>query len=399
MRLLEMQRHELVMFTSGAWFFDEIWGLETIQVLQYACRAIQLAESESDVKLDEEFKKRIAKAESNLSEYGNGATVYKKFVEPSQLTLTQIGMQYAVSSLFAEDPNNITVFNYDCTSTDFQRIVQGSQRLSLGRTHVHSKVTLSEKSFSFVVLYLGQHHLIGKAFENIPEKEFQVFADKVTKAFQESNLAEVIEVLRTYPKQRSFSFFDMFKDEQLKMVNDVLEEGLSLAASSYRKINNRNYNVINVMHNTHLNPPRMLVRNLEMVLNNELRQLFANGELRISIDDLKHVVGEIKKWGFSIDHAELDFICANQLNTMLETHGKPSKNSPEHFGDLVSNMRESLEVLATIGIYPELNQIQDVVFHYLQYFSSDIGREVKDELFKFAEHINIETEQFKKVKA
>jgi len=308
-------------------------------------------------------------------------------------------MQYAVSSLFAEDPNNLTVFNYQCKSTDFKRMVQGSQRLALGQTHVRSKVTLSEKHFSFLVLYLGQHHLIGKAFENIPEKEYQAFADKVTRAFQDSNVAEVIELFRSYPEQRSFSFFDMFKDEQIKMVNDVLEEGLSLAASSYRKINNRNYNVINVMHNSHLNPPRMLVRNLEMVLNNELRELFANGELRIAIRDLKRVVGEIKKWNFSIDHTELDFICANKLNRMLATHGEPSKKSPEKFGHLVANMREALEILATVGIYPELNEIQDVVFHYLQHFSGDSSPEVRDELYRFAEHINIETDQFKKVKA
>jgi alpha-amylase/alpha-mannosidase (GH57 family) len=399
MRLLEMQRHELLMYTSCAWFFDEISGLETVQVLQYACRAIQLAESESDVKLDAEFKQRIAKAQSNLVEYGNGADVYKKFVEPSQLTLTQIGMQYAVSSLFAEDPNNLTVFNYDCKSTEFKLIVQGSQRLALGRTHVHSKVTLSEKDFSFVVLYLGQHHLVGKAFENIPLREFQTFSDKVTQAFQASNLAEVIEILRTYPEQRSFSFFDMFKDEQIKMVNDVLEEGLALAASSYRKINNRNYNVINVMHHSHLNPPRMLVRNLEMVLNNELRELFDNGERRISVRDLKRVVAEMKSWNFTIDHAELDFICANKLNRMLELHGEPGQSNAGQFGSLVANMREVLEILATVGIYPELNQIQDVVFHYLQYFSGDISPEVRDELFKFAEQINIETTQFKKVKA
>jgi alpha-amylase/alpha-mannosidase (GH57 family) len=398
MRLLEMQRHELLMYTSCAWFFDEISGIETVQVLQYACRAIQLAESESDAKLEDDFKQRIAKAQSNLIEYGDGASVYQRFVEPSQLTLTQIGMQYAVSSLFAEDPNNITVFNYECKSTEFKRIIQGSQRLALGRTHVRSKVTLSEKDFSFVVIYLGQHHLIGKAFENIPLQEYQVFAEKVIRAFRESNLAEVIEVLRTYPDQRSFSFFDMFKDEQIKMVNDILEEGLELAASSYRKINNRNYNVINVMHNSQLNPPRMLVRNLEMVLNNELRELFDNGDKRIYIRDLKRVVGEIKRWNFSIDHTELDFICANKLNRMLEAHGEPGMGSPEQFADLISNVHEALVILGKVGIYPELNQIQDVVFNYLQYFSADFSTEVREILFKFAEHINIQTDKFKKVR-
>jgi hypothetical protein len=38
-----MQRHALLMFTSCGWFFDELSGLETVQVIQYAARALQLA--------------------------------------------------------------------------------------------------------------------------------------------------------------------------------------------------------------------------------------------------------------------------------------------------------------------------------------------------------------------
>jgi alpha-amylase/alpha-mannosidase (GH57 family) len=399
MRLLEMQRHELLMFTSCAWFFDEVSGIETVQVLQYACRAIQIAESESDAKLDAEFRKRIAKAKSNLIEHIDGANVYQKYVVPSMLTLTQIGMQYAVSSLYAEDPDDITVFNYKCRSTEFRRIIQGGQRLVLGRTHVSSKVTLSEKRFSFVVLYLGHHHLIGKSFEHIPEKDFQIFGDQVVQAFQESNIAKVLEVFETYPKQRSFSFFDMFKDEQIKMLNEILEGNLALATSSYRKINNRNYNIINVMYNAHLNPPRMLVRNLEMVLNNELRDFFANGDTKISIPDLKRVVNEIKRWNFTIDHTELDFICANKLNRMLDIHGDPSADRAAEFAQLVTNMKEVLVVLGTVGIYPELNEIQDVVYKFLRDNSTQVSSSLKKQIFNFAEHINIVTDQFKEVKA
>jgi hypothetical protein len=399
MRLLEMQRHELLMYTSCAWFFDEISGIETVQVMQYACRAIQLAESETDEKLEVEFMERIAKAKSNLAEYGDGAGVYDRFVRPSMLSLTQIGMQYAVSSLFAEDPDDITVFNYKCRSTEFRRIIQGSQRLALGQTHVRSKVTLSEKKFSFVALYLGQHHIVGKAFDEIPKEEWKEFSDKVTDAFQESNLGRVIEVFRMYPEQRSFSFFDMFKDEQIKMLNDILEESQSLAASSYRKINNRNYNVINVMRNSHLNPPRMLVRNLDMVLNNELRELFANGGTRISIPDLRRVVSEFKKWEFSIDHEELDFICAKKLNAMLEDFGIPEEANAGEFQRLLTNLREALELLSTVGIYPELNEIQDVVFHYLKNSVKEIDEGVREELLRFAEYINLEVDRFKKVSA
>ena len=44
LKLLEMQRHLMLMYTSCAWFFDEVSGIETVQVMQYAARALQLAE-------------------------------------------------------------------------------------------------------------------------------------------------------------------------------------------------------------------------------------------------------------------------------------------------------------------------------------------------------------------
>jgi alpha-amylase/alpha-mannosidase (GH57 family) len=44
LKLLELQRHAMLMYTSCGWFFDELTGIETVQVLQYAGRAIQLAE-------------------------------------------------------------------------------------------------------------------------------------------------------------------------------------------------------------------------------------------------------------------------------------------------------------------------------------------------------------------
>nr|HPN89033.1 DUF3536 domain-containing protein [Candidatus Omnitrophota bacterium] len=41
LRLLEMQRHAMLMYTSCGWFFDDVSGIETTQIIQYAARVIQ----------------------------------------------------------------------------------------------------------------------------------------------------------------------------------------------------------------------------------------------------------------------------------------------------------------------------------------------------------------------
>lgn len=80
-RLLEMQRFAMLMYTSCGWFFSEISGLETVKILEYAARAIELAESITGLPLEAEFIKKLYAAKSNLKKYSNGKNVYLKLVK------------------------------------------------------------------------------------------------------------------------------------------------------------------------------------------------------------------------------------------------------------------------------------------------------------------------------
>ena len=74
--LLEMQRSSLLMFTSCGWFFSDLAGIETIQVMRYAARVIDLL---NQLGLDaprKEFLELMAEATSNRPEKGNGAQIF-----------------------------------------------------------------------------------------------------------------------------------------------------------------------------------------------------------------------------------------------------------------------------------------------------------------------------------
>lgn len=82
-KLLEMQKYAMLMYTSCGWFFSEISGLETVKILEYASRAIEIAKNITGISLDEEFVHRLSKAKSNIPEYKNGKVVYEKIVKPA----------------------------------------------------------------------------------------------------------------------------------------------------------------------------------------------------------------------------------------------------------------------------------------------------------------------------
>jgi len=80
-RLLEMQKYAMFMFTSCAWFFSEISGIETVKILEYAARAIELANDISGIDLEGEFLKKLSEAKSNIKEYVDGRNIYLKMVK------------------------------------------------------------------------------------------------------------------------------------------------------------------------------------------------------------------------------------------------------------------------------------------------------------------------------
>ena len=74
--LLELQRHRRCMFTSCAWYFDDLTGLENTYALRHAARAIELAGCESD-RLERGLIERLAEAPVNAEEYRDGAELYR----------------------------------------------------------------------------------------------------------------------------------------------------------------------------------------------------------------------------------------------------------------------------------------------------------------------------------
>ena len=89
LKLLEMQRNAMLMYTSCGWFFDEISGIETIQIMQYASKAIQYAEELYGLSFEQEFLKILEEAPSNV--YKNAVKPYEMFVKPVKCDLLRVG--------------------------------------------------------------------------------------------------------------------------------------------------------------------------------------------------------------------------------------------------------------------------------------------------------------------
>lgn len=317
LRIMEMQRNSLLMYTSCGWFFNDVSRIETQQILQYAARAIQLAELEADVRLEAQFLELLALAPANESGFENGADVYKTYVIPAKLSLYKVSMQHAVYSLFEELPENIEVLNYKTDGGVLYKYEAGQIIMSVGKVAVRSKITHAKANYSFAILYLGQHHFIGNTSNTIDDETFEEMHQKMKMAFYKSQVVEAINIMNhpRYLSRGTFTFWDLLKEEQRKVLRNIAQAGIEQAESSYHNIYDSNYQLMNVLRIADLEVPRLFRKNLEVVINSDLRAIFRREN--INLRRLEELVKEIRQWKVDLDKKVIGYEASNKIYEMI----------------------------------------------------------------------------------
>ncbi|MBV8705766.1 MAG: DUF3536 domain-containing protein, partial [Acidobacteriaceae bacterium] len=148
-KLMELQRHAMLMYTSCGWFFDDLSGIETVQVIQYAGRVVQLAEQLFGESIEGQFVEKLALAKSNVPEYKDGGSIYCKYVKPAMVDLEKVGAHYSISSLFAPYGERTDIFSYTAKRLDYHTREAGKLRMALGQARFTSKVTQECETLTF----------------------------------------------------------------------------------------------------------------------------------------------------------------------------------------------------------------------------------------------------------
>jgi alpha-amylase/alpha-mannosidase (GH57 family) len=148
-KLLELERQTLLAFTSCGWFFDELSGIETVQVLRYAARAVELARDVLGEELEPELLDRLARAPSNDPAYGDGRGVYERLVRPSIVTLERAAAEHAIRSMYEAA---VAVPGFEVERVRFDAGEAGTHRWGVGLLRVRSTVTDETRELAVAVL-------------------------------------------------------------------------------------------------------------------------------------------------------------------------------------------------------------------------------------------------------
>lgn len=355
LKLLEMERHALLMYTSCGWFFDEISGIETIQIIQYAARAIQLARETAGADLETGYLKILKMAGSNIPEFNNGARIYELFVKPAVLDLRRVGVHYAVSSLFEEYPETIKIYSYTARSEDYDLNVMGKMKLAVGKARVRSEITREELDLCFAVLHLGDHNLIGAVREPGEDAEWISKQEEIKAAFLKNNVPEIIRSIDRYFGEHNYSLWHLFRDEQRAVMIKLLNTTLKEIDTSFRQIYKQHYPIMEVLKNGHFPLPRALAVLEEFIISDDFRRALEGD--KINLKRLKNLAEKIKNNSFKIDKVTLSFVVNQKIETMMERLSE----TPDDFS-LLEKIGDLLHIVSELPL--DLNLWKAQNFYY-----------------------------------
>jgi alpha-amylase/alpha-mannosidase (GH57 family) len=310
LKLLEMQRHALLMYTSCGWFFDELSGIESVQVIHYAGRAVRLAEECGGGSFEGEFVKRLSAAKSNLPEHGDGAQIYEKWVKPAYIDMPMLAGHYAISSLFENYEAQAQIYCYHVDRNDFAIDAEGKKRLATGTARFSSNITRESDVFTFAALYLGDPNLLGGVrFANA----VTVDAEKSTlrELFSHSDTTSIIRELYERFNKQTFSLKSLFKDEQRKITEQILAESIKSTTAVYRSIYQTNAPLIRFLHALRIPIPPSLYSAAQIALNNKLEEALERTDP--DANSIQGFLREVADTQVQIDTTTLEFVMRKRL--------------------------------------------------------------------------------------
>jgi alpha-amylase/alpha-mannosidase (GH57 family) len=358
-KLMELQRHAMLMYTSCGWFFDELSGIETVQVIQYAARVIQLANEIFGQDFETAFLERLEKAKSNIPEHGDGRAIYQKFVKPAMIDWQKAGAHYAISSMFQDYEKTTRVFSFTFEDEQREFQVTGKTKLAVGRVRIHSEITQESEVLSYGILYMGEHNLIGgvRKFES-PEAH-EAAAKEIVGIYQTADFPQVIRLIDQHFGSPSYSLKSLFKDEQRRILDEIVATAREDLDSRFRLITERYAPLMKFLESAGAPLPGGLQTAWDLTLRSDIRRQLSNGHT--DLEHLKVLIQAAQSRGTEVLNADISYAAKNRMEKLMQTIAE----KPDDVNQ-VKELEEIASLMVPLPIGLNLAEVQNTYWKLKQ---------------------------------
>ncbi len=407
--LMELERHTQLMYTSCGWFFDDIGGIETVQIIAYAGRVIQLAHKlfadpalQADPKaasgtaseLEAEFLELLAKAESNEAAVGNGAEVYRRFVNAGRLDLESVGAHYAISSIFRSYPDAGRIFCFEVRRHSYDVFSSGRGRFAFGRATLCSQITEECEDICFAVLHLGDQNLSAavKRFRPEDRQAWTEFVAGAQAAVRGANIPELVRLLDGYFDSTLYSLTSLFADEQRSILQIILNQTLSEVEGSLTRIYDEHCTLLDFLAETKVAAPPALAVTAQFAINAGLRRALEAETFNSA--EIARLLRRAQMDHVALDSSLLSYTADRRMKrAMVRLEAAAEQQSPQNLAVLHETLAIA-ESLRTLPMEINLWQAQNIWNELLRRsFAAYWSREWREGFRKVGLALNIAVDE------
>ena len=403
MKLLEIQRQAMLMYTSCGWFFADISGIETTQIMKYAARAMQLAVYFTDEDYEKRFVEILANAQSNIKEFGTGKDIYEKFVKPSIVNVKQIVSLWAISSMYEDIEDESTFYSYKFKRLGYKKAFNGKNKFVVGRIEVQSRITLEKYDMVFALLkFSGEDfHCTMKEFSD--EADFARIQKELIAIFKDNPITEIIRHMDAEFGYEYYTLKNIFLKKKKKILTMLLKSKTNKFTQLYKEIYDEGKGSIYHYKNLGLDPPNEFKIATSYTLGREFNEYMEKCKDSLNINDIMSAIdinSEAKNIGINLDKRYANSLFTEKITDAVFNVAK----SPE-----VHRLEIALELFKyadLLDINPDITEAQNIYYNKMKELLDEFAEEkstARDDydrkfillLFDLGVRLNINTDFYK----
>jgi hypothetical protein len=292
------------MFTSCGWFFNDISGIESVQLLRYAARAIQLAGAGHEERLETVLCGELSKATSNAPAEGTGADIYERAVQEAAVDMPLLAGRFAIFLHILGAGEASRIFAY--TTRTIERIERsaGGNSYSVGVVEIISPYTLERTAFRYFVAVEDGISVTCRVAQ-LPEGSNHREMTERFRAIPDARLGgDSSAVADELFAGRRIGLRDLFIEDRERILTHLCGGILEKATDRHETLYEENRRLFELLHEAAITPPWSLLAPARAVLTRRIVRETERWQHTLEpagLEGIKGVVSEAVSHGVPID--------------------------------------------------------------------------------------------------
>lgn len=365
--LLESQRNAQLMFTSCGWFFADVSGIETVQILRYAARAIELAGVDHWLPLEKKLLGTLQGAVSNVPGKGTGAGIYNSEVKESIVGRPCLVALFAIDAHIAGREEAGEIYGYPVRPRDGivrHVVVAGMEdHVRIGSLEIDSPYTLETAAYEYMLYVEDEAAFVCHVRERGSEAEYRAMVERLAKLAEERRIGEIHPAAAELFGRKRFTIRDFLPEDRRRVLHRFAAKRLEEIEARFGEIYAESKHLLCLLKEANIPVPPNLLLPAQTHLTKKLVRELGQWERSLSpagLEGIKRIVTEGAFFGVPIDTssaaASFSDLILEKLRRLADNLDAEDAAELEQFVNLSEEMK----------IQTNFRDIQNRIFEMLE---------------------------------